>query len=154
METVSVSLRCPPSCCSTCPLSRSTPPGIWHPSEYRKLPLYDDQKPEFAVFHCHQENATGVPTVCRGWLAVFGYDALAVRIAVSRGEIPPQEVERPCAVPLYGSGAEACAAGLAGVKKPSTPARKAIERLVAKGVGEDQDFEVSAFVRALRAADE
>lgn len=132
---MSAPLLCPPRPCRECPFRRDVPPGIWRPSEYRKLPLYDDQKPELAVFHCHQENATGVPTVCRGWLAVFGYDAIAVRVAVSRGQIPPEEVGRPCAVPLYASGAEACAAGLAGVPSPTAPARRAIERLVAKGIG-------------------
>jgi len=132
---VSAPLACPPTPCGSCPLRRDTPPGIWHPSEYAKLPLYDDQAPEFAVFHCHQENATGVPTVCKGWLAVFGFEAIAVRLAVSRGELTVEQVEAPCKVELYASGAEACAAGLAGVNQPGEKAQRAIARLTAKGIG-------------------
>jgi hypothetical protein len=126
-------LLCPPSPCNTCPFRRDTPPGIWAEEEYRKLPAYDPDPsrliPELAVFHCHQENATGVPTVCRGWLACFGWDIVAVRLAVFRGAIPAEEVEAPCPVPLYNSGAEACKAGMAGVRRPGRKARQLAAKL-------------------------
>lgn len=125
-------LRCPPTPCSTCPYRRDTPPGIWDASEYRKLPGYDAGGMALATFHCHQERATGVPTVCRGWLAVHGFDSIAIRLAVARGVIETEQVEAPCPVPLYGSGAEACAAGLAGVRRPCAKARRAIRRLSAR----------------------
>lgn len=133
---MSAPLLCPPTPCSTCPYRRDTPTGIWHPGEYIKLAEYDDDPPResvpLATFHCHQETITGRPTVCRGWLAVHG-DIPAVRIAVIRGEIPPEEVDRPVSVPLYGSGREACAAGLRGVSRPGKKARAAIVRLQARG---------------------
>lgn len=133
---MSASLVCPPFPCNTCPYRRDTPAGIWHPSEYTKLAEYDDDPPgenvPLATFHCHQEKITGRPTVCRGWLAVHG-DIPAVRLAVIRGEIPAEEVNRPVRVPLYGSGREACAAGLRGVRRPGREARAAISRLAKRG---------------------
>jgi len=127
-------LVCPPTACSTCPYRRDTPPGIWHPEEYAKLPSYDPGAlvPALAAFHCHQEMVTGKPTVCRGWLAVHG-DIPAVRISVIQGQIPPEEVDRPVAVALYASGREACAAGLKGCQRPGKKARAAAERLIARG---------------------
>lgn len=127
-------LLCPPAPCATCPYRRDTPPGIWHPEEYQKLVGYDRGLtiPALAAFHCHQEMVTGKPTVCRGWLAVHG-DSPAVRIAVIRGEIPAEEVDREITVPLYSSGKEACAAGLKGVRRPGKKAREAVENLMSRG---------------------
>lgn len=122
-------LRCPPTPCNTCPYRRDTPPGIWDASEYRKLPEYDAGRMALSTFHCHQEHATGMPTVCRGWLAVHRFDSIAVRLAVARGLVEPEQVEAPCPVPLYGSGAEACAAGLGAVRRPGRRARRAIAKL-------------------------
>lgn len=130
-------LACPPTPCSTCPFRRDTPPGIWHPSEYEKLPRYDSQAPELAVFHCHQQTATGQETVCKGWLSVFRFDAIAVRLAVAFGALTVEQVKAPCKVPLYGSGAEACAAGLSACRRPGERALRAIRRLNAKGIGVD-----------------
>lgn len=131
---MSTPLVCPPTPCSTCPYRRDTPAGIWHPDEYRKLAGYDRDHPfpALATFHCHQEMTTGKPTMCRGWLAVHG-DIPAVRIAVIRGEIPAEDVDRPVSVPLYASGREACAAGLKGVRRPGKAARVAIAKLAARG---------------------
>lgn len=61
-------LHVAPRPCNTCPYARSTPPGVWAPEEYAKLSRYDrspETNQDLATFHCHQENATGVPTVCR-----------------------------------------------------------------------------------------
>lgn len=132
---MSASLACPPTPCATCPYRRDTPPGIWHASEYRKLPDFDPdaRTPSYAVFHCHQENLTGKATLCRGWVAVHGFRSIAVRLAEVRGLISVAEVERPCPVPLYASGAEACAAGLKGVRRPSAKARQKINKMAASG---------------------
>lgn len=127
-----------PKPCNTCPYARSTPPGIWHPDEYAKLPTYDDDaaEPSVATFHCHQETATHVPTVCRGWLYVHA-DSIAVRFAVVTGQLdlsdlPPASERDPS---LYASGAEACAASMAAIEQPPPAARRAQQRLVRKGVG-------------------
>lgn len=130
-----------PRPCNTCPYRRDTPAGIWHPDEYRKLPAYDRDPVvvgELAVFHCHQETATGVESVCVGWLGCHGYDAMAVRLALATGTLTPGDLERAerCGVELYASGTEACAAGLAGVPDPDEDAQAAMRRLVRKGVGQ------------------
>lgn len=54
---------------------------------------------------------------------------MAVRLAVLRGQLAAEDVEAPCTVELYASGREACDAGMAGVRRPSLKARRAIEKL-------------------------
>jgi hypothetical protein len=129
-----VTLHAAPRPCTTCPYRRDTPAGIWHPDEYHKLVAYDDEPGPFETFHCHQENATGVPTVCRGWLSVHP-DSVAVRLAIARGALTVEQRDAPPMVDLYISGTEARDAGLAGVENPSTAARVAIRRLTRKGAG-------------------
>jgi hypothetical protein len=41
-----------------------------------------------------------------------------------------EQNSRPATIPLYSSGAEACRAGLAGVRRPSIKAEKVIAKLV------------------------
>lgn len=122
-------IACPPTPCNTCPYRRDTPPGIWHPEEYAKLATYDEGGVAFAPFHCHQENITGVATLCRGWLSCHGFGSIAVRLAVLQGVATPEQVEATCTVPLYGSGREAGEAGMAGVRRPGAKARRAIDKL-------------------------
>lgn len=124
-----------PTPCNTCPYRRDTPPGIWAPEEYRKLPDYDQGGLALAPFHCHQETITGVPTLCRGWVACHGFDSIALRLLCSREVLTVEQIEEPCTVELYGSGAEACAAGLAGVPRPDAKARRAIDKLARKTSG-------------------
>lgn len=76
---------CPPSPCSSCPYRRDTPLGIWEREEYEKLPPYDNGDAILPTFHCHQENATGIPTACREWVAVHGFDSIAIRLARGAG---------------------------------------------------------------------
>ena len=136
-------LHVPKTGCSTCPYRRDTPPGIWHPDEYVKLARYDEKPyvrgqeqcpPELSTFHCHQENATGQPTVCRGWLSVHA-DSVAVRLAMATGRIKPSDVPQAPESLYYDSGTEAAEAGLAGVIGPDEAARRAMHRLVERGVG-------------------
>ncbi len=125
--------------CSTCPYRRDTPPGIWSADEYRKLPQYDDAYqpvPALAVFRCHQQNGTGVPTVCRGWLAVHP-DSPAVRLAILTGELTRAQRDTPVDVALYDSGQEACLAGLAAIARPSTKALRAQARLLRRGYAKE-----------------
>lgn len=125
--------------CVTCPYRTDTPPGIWSADEYEKLPQYDtdvdtDGDLVLAAFHCHQENATGVATVCRGWLSVHP-DSVAVRVALLDGRLTVDQRDAEVGVELYGSGQEACEAGLAGVAEPPHEARLAVDKLVRRRAG-------------------
>lgn len=128
-------LHCPPRPCSTCPYALATPSGIWAPEEYAKLPAYDRRSGDIgpmAVFHCHQENATGRPTVCVGWLGCHGYDATAVRLALATGALTAEDVERAesSAVELHPTGDAAFRAGMTRIADPAPAARKAQEKLL------------------------
>lgn len=136
-------LRVPKQACSTCPYRRDTPPGIWSADEYEKLRVFDEAPPPvpegLAVFHCHQQNATRVETVCRGWLSVHRR-SVAVRLAVAYGLIEPGEVPREAEDLYYASSNAAAEAGLVGVDDPGPEARALIQRLLQKGVGGIGDF--------------
>jgi Family of unknown function (DUF6283) len=127
-----------PRPCNTCPYACSTPAGIWAASEYEKLIDYDDNPGPYVVFHCHQETATGVATVCRGWLSVHP-DTLAVRLAIAQGRLTVDQRDAPPAVELYRSAAEAAAVGLAAIEAPEDAALRAAERLIERGVGARED---------------
>lgn len=138
-----MTLHAAPRPCSTCPYRRDTPPGIWHPDEYAKLPLYDEpawdgqqlsHDHELALFHCHQETATHVPTVCRGWLHVHA-DSVAVRLGIGMGQLTIEQRDAEPLVDLYATGAEAAAAGLAGCDNPDVDALDAQIKLLARFSG-------------------
>lgn len=128
-------IDCASAPCGSCPYRKDTPSGVWHESEYAKLREYqrdDGETPCLAVFLCHQTNATGRETVCRGWLTVEQH-SIAVRLALMKGDVTPEQVYAAPLVPLYASGEEAAASGLAGVKNLSRKARRLQARLLAKG---------------------
>lgn len=128
-------LHVAPRPCSTCPYARSTPPGIWHPDEYAKLATYDDRtSPTLAVFACHQSNATGVDTVCRGWTITHA-DHPAIRLAVVTGRLDWDAVTAPSPVDCYETGVEAALVGLEAIDDPTPEALAAIDKLVARGAG-------------------
>lgn len=133
-------LRCPPRPCASCPYRADHPSGVWAESEYRKLAGYDPELPALgdqAVFHCHQENATGHETVCAGWLGVHGARVLAVRLALARGQLEPEDVDRAEAtdVPLHASGTAAMEAGLVDIEHPGPHAQAMLLRLLERGAG-------------------
>jgi uncharacterized protein DUF6283 len=133
---VSRRVRVPAQGCSTCPYRTDTPRGIWDPAEYAKLATYDEvpgEVPVLIAFHCHQQNATGVPTICRGWLSVHR-ESVAVRLAMATGAVEPGDVPQAAEPGYYASGTQAAQAGLAGVKDPGPEARKQIQRLTDRGV--------------------
>lgn len=123
-----------PRPCNTCPYLRSTPRGIWHPTEYAKLVEYDDrgELPAIATFHCHQENVTKVPTVCKGWLGVHR-DGIAVRFAVVRGDVSIDDVPTDQDPTLYSSGAEAQEFGTLPPSDLGAAALAAQAKLLARG---------------------
>lgn len=132
-------LHVAPSPCLSCPYRRDVPPGVWSEDEYAKLPAYDEehrdgQLPMLAVFHCHQENATGVDTVCRGWLSVHR-ESPAARLAVLAGAVSVDELCAPTDVALWPSGAAAAEHGLSGVDDPPPEARALVEKLLRSRAG-------------------
>lgn len=131
-------LKCAAVPCRSCPYRRDTPTGVWHPTEYEKLRGFADGQgegiPHIGIFLCHQTNAVGEETVCRGWLTVE-QDSVAVRLALMKGDVTPEQVYAEVPVALYGSGEEAAAAGLSGVDAPSPEADRLMDRLVKKGAG-------------------
>lgn len=128
-------LECAKEPCSSCPYRKDVLSGLWHPSEYAKLPAYDDGVSwSLGTFLCHQTNATGRKTVCRGWLTVAA-DSIAVRIAILKGEVAVEQRDAPVATPLHKSGAAACAAGMRGVRRPGRKARALGDKLLQKGAG-------------------
>lgn len=132
-------LAVPKRPCSSCPYLKSTPPGVWDPSEYEKLAGYDEQTwdpdthtllgPEetnLSTFLCHHSPATGVDAVCRGWLHVHEHST-AVRIGMAFGSIPLPPYE-PFEGECYASGAEARDAGTV-IGPPDEAAQRVIDKV-------------------------
>lgn len=115
------------------------PSGVWHPDEYLKLPRYDGTTGEQAeagaigAFFCHQQDGR----LCAGWVGCHDMDeSLGMRLAVSHGLISESDYEAAVnyvsPVPLFATGAEACAHGMTDVPSPGVKARSTIDRLERK----------------------
>jgi hypothetical protein len=122
--------------CGFCPYRRDAPSGVWHPSEYAKLPPYDNetaaQPPQ--VFGCHRQDGR----VCGGWAGVHGRqtgarDLISLRFGAMLGAVTAEVIEAVHSyvskVPLWGSGAEAAAHGMAQVEAKGPDAERAIDKL-------------------------
>ena len=143
-------LHVAPKACSTCPYRRDTEPGIWSRAEYEKLRSYDTDPAELdqddleelaavlSVFHCHQQAASGVETICRGWLGVHRY-AVVIRLACLTGALTWDEVPLEAEDYLYATGAEAADAGLLGIENPSRKARSEVQKLIQREIGRYED---------------
>ena len=84
------------------------------------------------VFMCHQANGC----LCRGWLDTHSYELLAIRIAVSRGELDVVETakaldEEP-AVKVFESAAEAAKHGRKAIKRPGVKAKRMAKQIERK----------------------
>jgi len=116
--------------CSACPYRQDCPSGLWEPHEYDKLPPYDAETfaQPFAPFMCHATN----DHMCNGWAVCHTnrggrYELVALRLlGISADDVPRESV------PLFRSGAEACAHGKRDVAAPSVEARAAADRLTRK----------------------
>ena len=119
-----------PRPCESCPYRRSeSNSGVWHESEYEKLPRYDAET--FAqpveTFMCHQGDAEHV---CSGWLGHADPSRLlAVRIGIMRGHLDPSCAEYATDVPLFSSGQEAADHGMRDLESPSAAAQATIEKV-------------------------
>ncbi len=126
---MSEKLLCHRDPCASCPYRKDTPAGVWAAEEYRKLPAWDNPQAFAGVFLCHHSNLGSRKAVCRGWIEVHG-DNWQARIVAISGVEYMEGATKPTKVPLYRSGAEACRAGLLGVKKPDAKARVVITKLI------------------------
>lgn len=122
-----------PAPCRSCPYRLDCPSGVWHESEYAKLPEYDKETfaQPFVAFLCH--DADRESELCRGWAEVHGkqegeHALLSVRVMGIGG------IERlhPCGVELHESGQAACDAGMERIENPSEEAVEMSERLQQK----------------------
>jgi hypothetical protein len=119
--------------CKSCPYRTDVPSGVWAAEEYQKLPSYDGeiidqlQSGALGLFMCHQKDGN----LCAGWLATHGTDnLLALRLQGDQVKEEVWDYESP--VPVFKSGAEAAAHGLADIDAPGTKAGRTIDRLVRK----------------------
>lgn len=118
------------------------PSGIWARQEYAKLPPYDQDTAyqPMSLFFCHQQDGR----LCAGWAGCHDmYETLAVRMAASMGSASDDVIEAlldySTEVPLFGSGAEAAAHGLADIEAPGLEATRQMGRLLHKGVARHDD---------------
>lgn len=158
----------PKRACSSCPYRRDVPSGVWAREHYEllrdmdsrrtiKVPMLgpndetvmvDAPNPNPGTFHCHQSNATGRPTVCRGWLSVER-NSIGVRLLASFGGIEYEDIpDEDESATYYSSGTEAAEAGLRDIENPSSEARLLCRKLVGRGAGrwgedDDEDEEES-----------
>jgi hypothetical protein len=116
------------------------PSGVWAASEYAKLPDYDaptfEQPP--AAFFCHQK-AVGDEgaCLCRGWVGTHDMvNSLGLRMALIAGAIDEDTyraaIDYVSPVPLFESGAEAAAHGIAEIEQPSDKAQRTVEKIARK----------------------
>lgn len=106
---------------------------MWSTGEYDKLPRYDGDIPEQtadAVFMCHQPTSNATE-VCSGWLGHRDpSELLAVRLGVLRGDLDSDSLEYRTDVPLFESGADAAAHGLANDGVPGAAGRAVIDKII------------------------
>lgn len=124
-----------PRPCDSCPYRLDVPSGIWHPDEYAKLPRYDADTPDQppGVFLCHQGNGH----VCAGWAGCHDtHNLLSLRVARAQRVLSDDELQATLTyvspVPLWPSGAEAAAHGLAETENPGPAARRTVDHLLAR----------------------
>lgn len=110
--------------CGTCPYRRDVPSGIWDGTEYAKLPAYDretwEQPP--ALFFCHRNDGH----LCAGWVGCHDTNHL---LAMRLHRVDPSTFDYVSPIPLFGSGREAAAHGMADLANPKKAARAAISKL-------------------------
>ena len=123
--------------CKSCPYRRDVPSGVWHESEYDKLPDYDapdlGSGQPIGAFYCHQSDGR----LCAGWVGCHDMDNnIGLRMAVSYEHISAEDyhaaLDYESPVELFESGAEAAAHGKKQITSPDTQARRAIARLERK----------------------
>ena len=125
------SLKVNPNPCDTCPYRKDTPLGIWHRSEYEKLPAWDEPYCYPGMFLCHN-GGDEKNTICRGWMEVHEAN-LGVRLLTRTKVEFNEHNNQPTKIPLYASGKEAMEAGIKGIRRPSRKAKEKVSKLLKKG---------------------
>lgn len=109
-----------PAPCKFCPYRKDVPSGVWHKSEYEKLPEYDRPTCEqpSALFMCHEKTGS----ICCGWSQCHRWELLSLRLASykERFEIPT------ITTGIFESGRKALEHGMRLIKRPNAKARKAM----------------------------
>lgn len=127
-------LTCAKAPCKSCPYRRDVPSGVWAANEYDKLPAYDGEIHEqitkegaLARFDCHQDNGK----LCAGWVGAHGaHNLFSLRIQAAH--VDPSVWDYKSPVPLFKSGAAACAHGKRAIQRPGKKARRTIDQLSRK----------------------
>ena len=119
-----------PRPCESCPYRRDVPSGVWAPEEYAKLPRYDEETMHqpAGVFLCHQQNGR----VCAGWCGTHDMtQSLGLRFAahqMAREDVTAC-LDYVSPVPLFRSGTEAAAHGLAELERPGAGAQRVMAKI-------------------------
>jgi Family of unknown function (DUF6283) len=130
-------ISCAKAPCKSCPYRRDVPSGVWAAEEYDKLPGYDgDMASQLlsgsgGLFYCHQQDGR----LCAGWVGTHGpHNLIALRLTSCSGhdQIDSSVWAYKSPVPLFKSGAAACAHGKRAIRRPGPKARRTAERLVRK----------------------
>lgn len=133
--------------CGSCPYRKDVPSGVWHASEYEKLPGYDAELSLQPSFFCHQQDGR----LCAGWVGCHDMDrSIGLRLAVSLEHVTPEGAEAALdyvsPVPLWESGQAAHDHGVADIDHPSEKARKTIDKVVTKHGVDHVDEEAGGIV--------
>ena len=126
-------LKCAKAPCKSCPYRRDVPSGVWQAREYDKLPAYDGTKEQQllsggrSLFDCHQQDGN----LCAGWVGTHGaHNLIAFRLTDC--EVDPSIWRYESPVPLFKSGAEACAHGKRHIRHPRADATRMVIQLLRK----------------------
>lgn len=122
--------------CGSCPYRRDVPSGVWHRSEYEKLPRYDGETWDQPVgaFFCHQQDGH----LCAGWVGCHDMEeTMALRPPFFQmNGLEPEDVQAAldyeCPVPLFESGQEAADHGMRDLESPSEKAVKTGAKIYAR----------------------
>jgi len=131
--------KCAAAPCASCPYRKDVPSGVWSADEYEKLPRYDGEIIDQLIggatgmFNCHQQNGL----LCAGWVATHDM-ANTAAVRMSREEIDPMIFDYVSPVPVFASGAEAAAHGMAEIDEPSEEAERVVDQLLRKRARENR----------------
>lgn len=126
--------------CGSCPYRKDVPSGVWAAHEYDKLEAYDGEIWEQVLrgalgrFDCHQRDGH----LCAGWVACHGPHNL-VALRMQAGKVHRDVWSYQTDVPVWGSGAEAKAHGMAQYEKPPAEASRLQQKLLKLGVKFDDE---------------
>jgi hypothetical protein len=121
--------------CGSCPYRVDVPSGVWHPSEYVKLPQFDQPTAlqPIGLFLCHQVDGR----ICAGWAGCHDMaESLGVRIALLDGRLTPDQADAlytyTTTTELHPSGRAAADHGMAETGNPSPAARRAASKILTR----------------------